>query len=349
MKRVSFVVFATLVACNAPPGAPVISVTPVDPGTLDELYASIDAEAIDPNGDAVSYSYAWYQDGTLRADLVGDTVPAAETTKGESWRVVVVPSDGVLDGTADEAETLVLNTPPTCTIELSPASPLTTDELTVAATGADDDGDSVAFTYAWTVDGAVSEYDGDTVPADATTKGEVWEVTVTPEDDEEAGEAVTADVTIDNTAPVVESVVLAPEEAREADVIEATVVASDDDGDSVTLTYAWAVDGVVVQEGEDAALTGDLFDKAQEVMVTVTPDDGFTSGESVESEALTILNTVPVLNSASIDLTEVYEGSTVTCVPSGWQDDDGDAESYDYAWTVNGAAAATTETLDGAR
>ena len=347
MTRVSFVVFATLVACNKPPGPPVISITPADPSTGDDLQASIDAEAVDPNGDEVSYTYAWYQDGSVRTDLLGDTVPGSETSKGEAWRVVVVPSDGVLDGTADEAETLVLNTPPTCTVELAPDAPLTTDALTVITTGVDDDDDDVTFTYAWTVDGAVTEYDGDTVLADATTKGEVWEVTVTPEDDEEVGEALIADVTIDNTAPVVESVVLSPEGPREADVIEATAVASDDDGDAVTLSYAWSVDGVVVQEGEDATLTGELFDKHQEVTVSVTPDDGFTTGDAVESDAVTVLNTAPALDTASIDLTEVYEGSTVTCVPSGWQDDDGDAEAYEYAWTVNGVEVATSETLDG--
>jgi len=348
MKRVSFAAFALIVACNNPPGAPIVSISPTDPGTMDDLVTSIDAEAIDPNGDEVSYSYAWYQDGTHRRDIVGDTVPASETAKGESWRVIVVPSDGVLDGTAAEAETLVLNTPPTATVELSPESPLTTDDLLVTATGSDDDGDGVDFTYAWTVDGAGTEYDSDTVPTDATTKGEIWEVTVTPEDDDEAGEPVTASVTIDNTAPVVESVVLSPEEVREADVVEASVEASDDNGDEIILSYAWAVDGIVVQEGEDTTLTGAWFDKGQEVTVTVTPDDGYTTGEAFVSETLTILNTAPVLDSASIDMNEVYEGSTVTCVPSGWYDDDGDSESYVYAWSVNGTEVSTTESLDGA-
>ena len=353
MKPIAHMIPAALLllaGCNKPPSAPTIHIGPYDPTTTDDLMAYIDAEASDPNrNDVITYSYTWYQDGTLRSDLTTDTVPADETTKAEAWRVIVLPNDGKEDGQAAEDEVWVVNTPPVVEVSLEPVEPLTTEDVVATPTASDDDEDTVAFTYAWTVDSAATEYSGETLPAYATTKGEVWEVTVTPTDDEEEGDAVTASVSIDNSLPVVSSVTIAPDPASEADTIEATVEASDDDGDELTYSYAWSVDGTVVQESEEATLTGELFDKHQEVLVTVTPSDGKVDGEPTDSNTITISNTPPTISSVDLNPTEVYETTTVTCVPSGWADDDGDAETYTYAWTVNGAdAGVTIDTLDGA-
>ena len=61
----------------------------------------------------------------------------------------------------------------------------------------DDDGNSVSYGYAWSIDGVVDgSYITDTVSASDTTAGEVWECTVTPNDGTEDGIISTDSVTI---------------------------------------------------------------------------------------------------------------------------------------------------------
>ena len=52
---------------NQAPGAPTVSIGPTSPVTGDDLVAVIDGDAADPEGDAVTYSYSWKQDGLPRA------------------------------------------------------------------------------------------------------------------------------------------------------------------------------------------------------------------------------------------------------------------------------------------
>ncbi len=337
-----------LAACNQPPGAPAISLLPLDPSTGDDLVASIDAEASDPDeGDEISYSYRWIQDGAARQDLAGDTVAWSETGKGERWQVQVTPSDGVVEGETAEAEVLILNTPPEAVLSLSPEAPLTDDELLASASATDADGDQVSFAFAWTVDGADAEHADATLPASATSKGERWQVTATPHDGEEEGQPASASVDIANTPPELLSVALDPQQAYEASTLQVLTEAEDADGDEVSLSCAWYVDGTLALEGE-CSLDGERFDKHQEVYGEAVPHDGHVEGEPMASQALVILNTPPSIDLVTLDPAEIYEASTVSCLPSGWADDDGDEQSYAYSWTVNGVAAGADEIMDGA-
>jgi hypothetical protein len=346
----SLVAFLLVVGCaNHPPGAPGVAIAPADPRTADDLVASIPSEAMDEDDDPVTYSYTWFQDGAERTDLGStSTVVSANTAKGQVWRLVVTPNDGEEDGPTAEATVTVINTAPVAEVSISPSEPDATEDLIAIPDATDDDDDEVTYSYRWLLGGEATSYTDATLPAEATTKGDQWTVEVTPDDGDDEGELVTAVVNIENSLPLMTSLSIAPDPAAEADTITATVEAEDADGDEVTFTYAWSVDGVVVQDGGDATLTGSLFDKHQEVFVTVTPNDGWVDGQPLDSNAITISNTAPSISGVSLDPTTIYEASTVSCVSSGWADDDGDAEGYGYAWTVNGAdVGVTTGTLDG--
>ncbi len=345
------IAFLVLAACNDAPSAPQIALNPGEPTTTEDISVLFLAITADTNKDDVSHSFQWFQDGTLRTDLTTDTVPASETTKGETWKVVVVPNDGTLDGEGAEASATVVNTPPVATVTLA-SDPATDADLVAEVASTDDDVDTVTYTYAWTRDGQpVTRADG-TIPASETAHGETWTVTVTPNDGEADGEAVTASVTVGNTAPTVESVELAPAPAYETSVLTATAFGVDDlDDDGVTLTYTWFVNDTEVQAGEDDTLTGALFSKHDLVRVEVTPTDGFVDGATIASDDALIDNTVPAGTSVSIVSSSAdgmaYEASTLTCTPSGWTDADGDTEAWTYAWQVDGSMASTGATLDG--
>ncbi|MBM3131676.1 MAG: hypothetical protein FJZ95_01410, partial [Chloroflexi bacterium] len=86
------------------PEAPVIHIEPASPQKEDALVCTITAESIDPDGDPITYSYAWFKDGILQPELITATVAASYTEWGETWRCVVIPNDGILDGPAAEDE-----------------------------------------------------------------------------------------------------------------------------------------------------------------------------------------------------------------------------------------------------
>ena len=173
------IAFLALAACNEAPGAPQIALNPGQPTTTEDISVLFLALTADGNKDDVTHSFQWFQDGTRRADLTTDPVPASETTKGETWKVVVVPNDGEFDGEANEASATVVNTPPVATVSLS-ADPATDADLEVAVTSEDADTDTVTYAYAWTRDGQPVTRADARIPASETAHGETWTVTVTP-------------------------------------------------------------------------------------------------------------------------------------------------------------------------
>jgi formylglycine-generating enzyme required for sulfatase activity len=333
---------------NQPPSAPTVSIGPNDPRTTDDLVAVIDAEARDADGDAVTYSYSWKQDGLPREDLGANTVPNSETTKGEVWEVTVTPNDGALDGATASATTTIANALPTATLAFNPAAPVNGDDVQAVATALDDDGDAVTFTYAWTLDGAAQTDTGDTIPADRTEHGQRWAVTVTPVDIEGTGLPVTAEVQIANSAPEVLGVTLVPDAPYVTDDVVAVVEGYDADADAITYTYTFFVDGTEAQSGDSDTLVAGSFAKHQRVSVEVVPNDGFDDGEAFVSADAEVANSLPRAIRATIDPSTAYEISTLTCLPAGFSDADGDVESWTYAWSVNGTEVGTTATLDGA-
>ena len=91
----------------------------------------------------------------------------------------------------------------------------------------------------------------------ATSAGETWAVTVTPNDGLHDGPAGAASVTVANTPPVLVDVVLAPDPVRAGQTLQCTPgLTTDADGTTAfTYAYAWSVDGAPI-----AATTPSLTD-----------------------------------------------------------------------------------------
>ena len=354
---------ATLAACsnNLAPPTPGVAITPETPTTIDELSIEVLEPEAGENGqygggqgynqvDPGTYNatVTWTLDGEGQPDFDGAlSIPADATAKGQTWEVTVVNKGEELNSDAAVAQVTILNTPPLAEVVIPVDVPQADEDVVAVASGSDVDSDAVTLSYAWTVDGQETAWDGDTVPSSETQRGEVWEVTVTPNDGEVDGEPVTATASIANVAPELLTLTLAPSEVREASVVTATVSTDDIDGDVVTVSYAWKVNGTVVQEGETDSIDGTLFNKGDTIQVTVTPNDGFIDGAPMDSEVLTVLNTLPVVDSAAIDPAELFESSIASCLATGWQDDDADAEAYNTRWLVDGAEASLSSTADG--
>ncbi len=337
-----------LAACNAPPEALQVTISPKAPATTDDLVAEITGAFTDADGDEVSYGFTWYRDGVAQPQLTDLTVPASETTKHQEWKLFVQPTDGRLEGPPSEAVVTILNTPPSAELTLAPEIPLTTEDVTATINGTDPDGDDITFSYTWTLNGTATGYQDATLPASATERGDIWTLTVTPNDGEADGEPALASVSIENTAPQITTVTLAPTDPREGDEITASVTTLDDDGDEVSLHYRWFADEERVLEGEHPTLGDTYFTKHQQISVEVTPNDGFVDGGPMESDAVTVLNTSPSISGASVEPHQIYEATTVNCVGEDWDDVDGDAEGYQVTWYVDGVEAGSVACDDGA-
>ena len=193
---------------NGLPTAPVVSLSPDPAVTTDDLNVSIDTASTDPEGDTITYGYAWTKNGTASTASTSATLPQSATAKGETWEVTVTPNDGHGDGDSASASVTIGNIAPTApVISIDPAAPAAgTDDLLcqvgTASTDADS-GDTVTYSMTWTVDtvtyaGApVTTYNtDDTIAGTATSDADVWECTATPNDGDDVGATSTASVTI---------------------------------------------------------------------------------------------------------------------------------------------------------
>ena len=333
-----------------------------------ELLAPLDGDLYN-EGELVSFVATASDDATASGDLLVawasdldgllDEANAAadgsilfETTAlspGEHTITVTV-TDG--DGLYSVAEVLVSvnDLPGAPTVSVSPASPGTNDTLTASVTGpsADAEGDPITYTYAWTKNGAATSYTSTTVPATATAKGELWAVTVTPDDGWGEGDAGTASVTIQNTAPSLTSVSLTPTAPSESDTLTCTPSGgADADGDSVSYEYAWTVNGVLIST-TTSTLGSSFWKKGDTVSCAVTPTDGVDDGAAVSSATVTIGNGAPSITGVTISPSTATVSSTLTCAVTGFSDPDGDADASTFAWTVDGVSAGSGATLAGA-
>ncbi|MEC8424464.1 MAG: hypothetical protein VX000_11855, partial [Myxococcota bacterium] len=109
--------YATLrrsLTINALPTAPTVTLSPDPAVTTDDLVATA-TDATDPDASgAVTYAYAWTEDGAALSETSA-TLPASATTKDRTYRVVVTPSDDLGAGESADAEVTVSNSAPVLT------------------------------------------------------------------------------------------------------------------------------------------------------------------------------------------------------------------------------------------
>jgi formylglycine-generating enzyme required for sulfatase activity len=187
---------------NSPPTAPVIEITPATPQTSDDLVAVFATSSVDPDGDAVSYSYAWLLGGE-DTDEATAVVSRSETLRGQTWTVLVTPSDGASTGPAGTASVTIGNTVPAVdSATISPSTAQTHDTLSVVFTTTDADDDEVDVTTTWYVNSTLAGSESTLDGATAFEKHDEVYAVLTPDDSTDAGDAfVTDSITIINTPP----------------------------------------------------------------------------------------------------------------------------------------------------
>ncbi len=344
---------------NAIPSQPSVIISP-DPATTSDALEAIASGSTDFDGTQVTYQYEWFKNSVLSPTHTGATIPATATLKDENWMVRVTPTDGIINGPSVETDLTVSNTPPVMTsVSVAPTSPTTLDNITCSYSASDVDvaDTNLTYTFDWfinsaSVSGATNVLNG------PFSQGDVVTCRVTPNDGFDLGNFMEASTTVINTAPIVHSVTLSPTSTYTNDVLTATVDSTDLDGDTLTHTWIWYVDGTAVQSTSNTSTTNTLdgvihFDRDQTVHVEVTADDGFTI-DTETSAGQTILNTPPSAFNAFIDpINPVVGVDDITCMVQS-NDIDGDTVSLSYTWTIDGNSTGyasnvipTSEIADG--
>jgi hypothetical protein len=308
--------------------------------------------ASDAEGDPIRYFYLWRVNGVLVSE--SSTLTGSSFRKGDSVWCQVAPDDsqpGGLGLSVSAPAITILNTPPTlASAVLSTTTPNESSTLTVTPrTPFDADGDSVTYRYAWTVNGAQVSTAA-SIDGSLFQRGDSVMVSVAPFDGTELGASVNAGpAVVQNTPPVLSALSVTPSQPRITDTLTVTPVALDADGDVITYTFTWLVNGQSVQTGSSRTLAPGAFDAGDDVSVLGVPNDGVADGLQVSSPLIRVQNTAPSITGATVSPTTVYESTVLTCTPSGWSDIDGDSPGYVYRWYVNNVADAGTTTLNGTR
>jgi len=278
------------------------------------------AASTDADGDTVTYGFSW----TVAGAAVAASTTASDTSTlasafaaGDVVTCVVLADDG--EGGTDSASASVTIgniAPVVSSVTLSPGTVYTNDTLTATPVSSDADGDSLTLVYDWYVDGALTQ-SGATATLSGVTRfsrGQVVYVTGTADDGTTTASATSSSVTVSNTAPTAPVVEITPADAEHGDDLTCSVTTAsyDADGDALTYSFDWDVDGVVYGGAADGGTSSlvDGGDVGGEQVWTceVVAGDGTSSG-TAGSDRLTTA-------SGFTDYTTT-DGSTMVAITAG--------------------------------
>ena len=287
---------------NSPPSIDGVDITP-DPAYTDDTLTATPYGWSDADSDSEGYTYQWQKwNGASWQDISGETSNTLDPdnfVKGDQIKVICTPFDGEDYGASEEDTITISNSPPSApVVDVIPASPLTTDDLVciIVTPSVDPDGDTVTYTYEWYKNDILQpEYTTNTVPASATTVGDVWKCVVTPHGSD--GPPDEDEVTIQNSPPVLGSI--GPKSVDEGTMLSFTATASDPDVPPQTLTFSLgsgAPSGASITSGGYFTWTPTEAQGPGVYNINITVSDGVAIDYEVISVTVYEVNTPPELD-----------------------------------------------------
>ncbi len=185
------------------------------------------------------------------------------------------------------------------------------------------------------------------IDSSRTTKGDTWELRVTPRDGQTFGNTYsTTREILDNALPPSPGIEINPEDPRTNDDLVCNIsnISVDPDGDTIIYRYKWFKNGVEFNATNTTETTFNLdssyTSKGETWNCTVTPYDGESTDGSVSASVL-INNSLPVV---SVELDPSSPGSTddVECRVASASDADLDSINYTFRWYVNDISVLNT-------
>ena len=163
------------------------------------------------------------------------------------------------------------------------------------------------------------------------TSGDAWTTTSV---------TITETVVVSNNPPTASNVQVSPSSPTSSDAITLFYTFSDQDsGDTESgTTIHWSQNGAH-QSQFDGMMTipSTSILKGDSWQVAVTPSDGEDFGATVNSNTVTVLNSLPSISSVTISPSNPTVDEDLTASISGETDNDGDTLAFEYRWYLNGA------------
>ena len=292
---------------NSPPLISSITLSPAAPEVTDTVTATIVAS--DADGDSLSYRYDWYV-GAVWADGK-EELEGAFFNKGQDiWlEIRATDTEGARHTLTSNVVTAV-NTAPVASSVSLPTTVYTDDTLVATTSASDANDDTLSWSYDWYVESSLA-----TTTSIPRLEGSTWfdkddevYVIATPSDDEDTGNAVTSStITILNSPPPAPTVSLPGRLLEDSEDLICSISQDDPDPDGDTLTYtiAWEVDGTAFTNTSTTTNSGDTVDAdetnhGERWVCTVTPDDSEDEGDPGEDSAL-ITNTCDTVTALTFD------------------------------------------------
>ena len=279
---------ANITIANTAPLISSVTVSPTSASTQDLLTCS--QISTDPDGDTLTEMFAWRINGNL-ASSTNNTLSGPFIT-GDSIVCEVTVADGTDTSTLSSAPVVISNGVPVITdITLTPALLYTHDLLTATVQATDPDGDGLLYTFEWSVDDGTGPSIVQTTSGSTATdsldglsffdKDDTIEVSVTVNDGSTTATQISNTVSVLNTAPTVFNPIITPvNPVAGLDDLDCQVQASDADGDFVTLSYSWTLNGAATNDTTQSIPSSEIAD-GDTWMCTVSCDDGQDTGNTV--------------------------------------------------------------------
>lgn len=240
--------------------------------------------------------------------------------------------------------------PSIAAVTLTPETPARGALLTCAYSGWHDAaGDAAQVRYAWFLrgDGPPLAISGtsDRRSAEDLHPGDRVFCRVTPYDASSAGTPVESpEVTVVDLPPQpsAPTVVSSDERPTRLSTLRCEAAApTDPDGDPLTVTYAWSVNGAELAGATGRELAG-RFVRGDQVACTEVVSDGW---ETLRADAagVEIRSALPTLASVTVDGVGIC--APYRCAVGDALDPDGDPTTVHYRWEVNGAVVGTDAEL----
>ncbi|TVQ91568.1 MAG: hypothetical protein EA397_09505 [Deltaproteobacteria bacterium] len=229
-------------------------------------------------------------------------------------------------------------------VHIEPGEPVTLDELTAVVRN---QRETYTYVYTWLRDEVVEpQVTGPVVPAELTTKHEVWQVRVVPFNNDLEGPEARAQVVVLNSPPVAEAH-WSVDPVTSRDPLEPVITVTDADDDEVTLGFQWRRDGLLMPYSEPY-IPAEGTARGQVWEVTITPHDGDDRGELV---VLTteVGNAPPSADDVLLSPDPAFTDSLLTATPVDLDDFDNDPVTTRYEWFVDGSSVqeGSSDTLEG--
>jgi hypothetical protein len=351
---------------------PVFNVTTI----TEETGISGNTTLLDGDDVVIDIFFEWFRNGssvfTENLTTIANFTPANSTLantnyiRGDEINFTVFVDDGLNPSALSESSKLtVANSPPHTETPVFNITTLTeTTGIEVNTTQRDLDGDAADLRFEWwgngsslqtnnvsTADTAIGK---DTLANTLFERGDEINVTVYANDavnDSEGAVLGSTTFTVANAPPSAETPVFNITTLTENTGIEVNSTFRDPDGDNGELRFEWYRNGssvqtnnVSVNEGAigKATLTNTLFERGDEVNVTVFANDAVNDSEGavLGSATLTAANAPPSAETPVFNVTTLTETSGIE-VNSTFRDPDADSGELRLEWYRNGSSIQT--------